>query len=580
MPDRDRLIAAIYDAAADPNAYERFVAALSEYLENTAVRAWKLRDLSEIDIGVIEADRGLALHFANMNERLAQASDRGAPGSLRERIAGRSGLALLIDRQGHVASLSPAARAMFQGDVPTAEALADLLHADDARRLRNAVTDHVVHQRSVAPGILRAEAFHLVQRTLRCEATGLEYLGIEALTVTWSPHLETLLETSFALTPAEMRVLRRLVVGENVKSMSRRFARSEGTVRNQIKSILAKTGAGGLANLNRIVALIAENVAGAPAPSALRTGASVKLDILTLPDGRALEVRQQGPADGHPVLFIHGMLFGSELPGPALDCLKRYGLRLIAPSRPNFGLSDPPPGPPEAEADRLVEDLVFVLDHYGLDRTVCLTNIVGAIYGYALAAAVPERISGLVHAAASIPVLKARQFVSMPPTQRLICFLMRFAPAFLPPLLQSGIAQLRASGAGPFLDTLYEEGTCDHAVTQRPDLSDLLKRSVHFATDRGYLPAYTDTAHVVRDWSGYAAKTCALGRPSIHVHGDLDPQYPLRDLAHFTGRFQNMQLRRVEGAGQLVLFDQPEPIIRAVAELAGQGAGAGENRAP
>jgi len=571
FPDRDRLIAAIYDAATDPNAYARFVEALSGYLENSAVKAWNIHDLSEIDIGVIEADRGLALHFANLNDKLAGAPDRVPPGSLRERIADRPGLAVLIDPQGKVASNSQTARATFDGAVPGTDDLAKRLYADDASRLREALTDHVIHKRYVAPRILRGDAFHLIARTLRCDADRDNFLCLETLAVDWSQDLEAILKASFGLTPAELRVVRMLVSGENVKAISVRFDRSEGTIRNQIKSILAKTGAGGIANLNRIVALISENVAGAPAPDTLRRGSFSELDILTLPDGRALEVRQQGPPDGQPVLFIHGMLFGSELPKSALDCLDRYRLRLIAPARPNFGMSDPSPGSPDGEPDRLVEDLVFVLDHYGLDRTVCLTNIAGAVYGYALASSVPERVSGLVNAASTVPVLKAKHFVSMPPTQRLIAFLMRFAPAYLPPLLQSGIAQVRASGELPFLGTLYAEGTRDHAVTQRSDLVDLMRRSVHFATDQGYLGAYTDTFQIVRDWSAYADRVSAAGIPSIHLHGLLDPQYLFDDVAEFIDRFESLQLRGVEGAGQLVLFDKPEPIIKAVAELARQG---------
>lgn len=567
FPDRDRLIAAIYEAAADPNAYGGFVEALAHYLENTAVKQWKIDDLSEVDIGVIEADRGLALHFSNLNNKLASAPDRVLPGSIRERTASRSGLALLIDATGKVVSVSQAARSLFGGAIRSASDLARLLHADDARHLHRALADHVRHKRSVKLRILRGGEFHLIVRTLRCDAEGKDFLCLESLTVDWCPDLEGVLVASFGLTPAELRVVRELVAGESVKGISRRFDRSEGTIRNQVKAILSKTGAGGIANLNRIVALIAENAAGAPALTARKTGTVTELDILTLPDGRALEVRLQGPPDGRPVLFIHGMLFGSELPETALDCLERYRLRLIAPARPNFGMSDPSPGSPDCEADRLVGDLVFILDHYGLERTVCLTNIAGAIYGYALAASCPERISGLVNAASTVPLLKAKQFVSMPPTQRLISFLMRFAPGYLTPLLQSGIAQVRASEELPFLSTLYAEGTCDHAVIRRPELTSLMERSVHFATDQGYLGAYTDTLHIVRDWSAYAERVSAAGIPSIHFHGHLDPQYMFDDAAEFTDRFQSLQLRGVDGAGQLVLFDKPEPIIKAVAEL-------------
>lgn len=565
--ERDRLIAAIYDAATDPGAYGTFVAALSGYLESTAVKAWKIRDLSEIDIGVIEADRGLAMHLANLDRKLAASVDRRPPGSLRERIAQGPGIALLVDLAGRVASFSPAARTLVEDGAQVADELATRLHAQDAGYLRKAMADHVLHRRDVALRILRGDAFHLAVRTVRCATDGQDFLCIETLDLGWSIELEAVLEASFRLTPAEMRVLRRLAAGDTARAISERFQRSEGTVRNQIKSILAKTDAAGIANLNRIVALIAQTIAGAPAVNRLRNGSPVDLEILTLPDGRALEVRQQGPSDGQPVLFIHGMLFGSELPRSALDCLEREGLRLIAPARPGFGMSDPSPGAPEDEPDRLVEDLGFVLDRYGVERTVVLTNIVGSIYGHALAAALPERVKGLVNAASCVPLMKARQFAYMPPTQRLIAFLMRFVPAYLPPLLQSGIAQIRSSGEMPFLATLYLPGTRDHAVANRPDTIELMARSVHFATDQGYIGAYTDTLHVLRDWSHYAKRVSALGIPSIHVHGTVDPQYSIDDVVRFANRFETSQVRSIDGSGQLVLFDRPEPIIRAVAEL-------------
>ncbi|WP_090030795.1 alpha/beta hydrolase [Lutimaribacter saemankumensis] len=564
---RDRLIAAIYEAASNPHAYWDFVRALSKYLELSAVKSWKIGDLSEIDIGVLEADRGLALHFENLNKKLESAPDRIIPGSLRERISQRPGIAVLIDEHGKVASSSQEARTALNGAALNPSQLSQMLHAEDAVSLRRALTEHVIHKRAVAPRILRGDGFHIIVRTLRRNFGNEDFLCLETLAVDWSSDVEAVLTSSFKLTTAELRVLKELVGGETVKCISRRYKRSEGTIRNQIKSLLAKTSAGNLANLNRIVALIADNIAGGPKPTSLLSGASTSLDIITLSDGRTLEVRLQGPPDGSPVLFIHGMLFGSELPKSTLECLEKYRLRLIAPARPNFGMSDPSPGLPDHEPDRFVDDLVSLLDHYGVDRTICLTNITGSVYGYALAAKAPSRVAGLVNAASIVPVLKAKQFVSMPPTQRLLSFLMRFMPALLPPLFQSGIAQIRASGEIPFFDTLYERGSCDHLITQRTDLSDLMKRSLHFATDQGYVGAFTDTFHIVRDWSSYANRVCTAGLPSIHVHGLMDPQYGFDDVAEFTKRFENIQLRGVENAGQLLLFQEPEPVFQAVAEL-------------
>ena len=79
LDDRDKLIASIYEAALDPNAYGTFVATLSEYLENTAVKHWKIADFSEIDVGVIETDRGLVHHFRSLQSKLELHPDRVAP---------------------------------------------------------------------------------------------------------------------------------------------------------------------------------------------------------------------------------------------------------------------------------------------------------------------------------------------------------------------------------------------------------------------------------------------------------------------------------------------------------------------
>jgi pimeloyl-ACP methyl ester carboxylesterase len=63
-------------------------------------------------------------------------------------------------------------------------------------------------------------------------------------------------------------------------------------------------------------------------------------DSLIMRGGRTLEVREYGDADGHPVLFFHGLI-GSHHQASYIDeQAKRLGLRIIAPNRPGVGRSD------------------------------------------------------------------------------------------------------------------------------------------------------------------------------------------------------------------------------------------------
>ena len=52
------------------------------------------------------------------------------------------------------------------------------------------------------------------------------------------------LQGLFDLTPAEARVARGIAANETVEAIAKAFGLSEGTVRNQLKAVFAKTGTG------------------------------------------------------------------------------------------------------------------------------------------------------------------------------------------------------------------------------------------------------------------------------------------------------------------------------------------------
>jgi pimeloyl-ACP methyl ester carboxylesterase len=89
------------------------------------------------------------------------------------------------------------------------------------------------------------------------------------------------------------------------------------------------------------------------------------VDHVLLPDGRRLDLRVSGPADGLPLVFHHGTP-GAATPIRALErAAHARGLRLVTTSRPGYGDSSPQPGRRVVD---VAADTATVLAAIGADR--------------------------------------------------------------------------------------------------------------------------------------------------------------------------------------------------------------------
>jgi pimeloyl-ACP methyl ester carboxylesterase len=88
-------------------------------------------------------------------------------------------------------------------------------------------------------------------------------------------------------------------------------------------------------------------------------------DHVRLPDGRRLDMRVSGPADGVPLVFHHGTP-GAATPVRALErAAHERGLRLVTTSRPGYGESSRQPGRVVVD---VVADTAAVLAAIGTER--------------------------------------------------------------------------------------------------------------------------------------------------------------------------------------------------------------------
>ena len=117
--------------------------------------------------------------------------------------------------------------------------------------------------------------------------------------------------------------------------------------------------------------------------------------------GLQFTVRVRGPRDGEPVLLLHGFPQHAGMWDRVAPVLHEAGLRTIAPDQRGYS---PGARPDEVAAYRISEgaaDAVAFLDAVGADSAHVVGHDFGALVGWRLAAAYPDRVRTLT--AVSVP---------------------------------------------------------------------------------------------------------------------------------------------------------------------------------
>ena len=110
----------------------------------------------------------------------------------------------------------------------------------------------------------------------------------------------------------------------------------------------------------------------------------------------ALSIHEAGPADGTPVLLLHGWPELALSWAVQIEALASAGYRVLAPDNRGFGASDAPEGVASYGIDRLIGDVTGLLDALCIDRAVIVGHDWGGIVMWHAACLVPERLLAAV----------------------------------------------------------------------------------------------------------------------------------------------------------------------------------------
>lgn len=117
--------------------------------------------------------------------------------------------------------------------------------------------------------------------------------------------------------------------------------------------------------------------------------------------GWTFDVVDSGPADGPPVILLHGFPANPRSWERVTPALVDAGHRVLVPAQRGYSPGARPSRRRDYRLGELVDDVVALADQAGLDRLAVAGHDWGAVVAWILAARYPQRISAL--AALSVP---------------------------------------------------------------------------------------------------------------------------------------------------------------------------------
>lgn len=567
------LVESIYRIALEPHTYDSFMGRWDAFVQDRL----SALDLLRSEAGTMETSE-IATHFEIAERLLEQTRTVGeaqAPAPETKTASGPDPQ-FLIDSSGVVVWSNAAAARTFQLKRTTRFddlGLPDRYHTALAQRIAALGTEAehgdpplIFQMPAVAAsdGLVVGDMVHLQAQRLH-EKLGSDLLLVGPLVAHWPPSMPGLLMKTYGLSQSECEICELLSRAHRPKDVASYRKSSIATVRTQIKSLLVKTGCGSQTELVRLLHLlmrVAENHGPSRPAAPISQG---KMTTILLDSGILMPVEVHGPANGKPVIFLHGMLDGASLTLQLREALALRGFRFICPTRPWFGNAEPDYGPMDTAPARIGTDLREMCEKLGIRNAIVLGHMAGSVYAFASAAKAPEHIDAIVSVSGGVPIVSRSQFADMSHRQRIVAYTARYTPSLLPFVVRAGINQINSGGTERFMQSLYADAPIDMQVLADPEVSRIVLEGYKFATRQGHSAFEIDSYQVVRDWSHLVAGSDV---PVKLIHGAHDPVVSaksVRDFARHLGNRASLEI--FEDAGQLLLHQFPERVLDALAEV-------------
>lgn len=280
--------------------------------------------------------------------------------------------------------------------------------------------------------------------------------------------------------------------------------------------------------------------------------------IFRLPDGRALGFAEYGDPDGLPVMAFHGMP-GSRFMFRTVDSPARdLGLRIVAPDRPGFGLSD---FQPRRTLAAWAEDIRALADSLDLDRFAVAGISGGGPYVAVCAALLPDRVSAAALISPVGPVCPPEGPDRLPPAQHVAFRLLpQFTPAMWLAFFGGRLGFLHAPDA-MYRAIMKRAGPADEHVLLRPEIRKNVLDAVVEGLRQGARGVVQEVALFGKPWN---IPFRQIEAPAMLWQGLADNNVPVVASLRLAQLIPNCELTRIEGSGHYWIFDHVEEVLTAI----------------
>lgn len=536
--ERSRLIAAIYAVAHDP------------------ARLLLLRPSLGLlaDKGVLDdPSADLAFHFEQADRLLAESGAAGAD-------AKQDAAAKDIHLDGRLALQVPSSALP---DVRVGEFLpTDIWQADRAgqdRELVKAVSAGLQDQAIVSlllDGDEQRPIPHLVLPTHGRPGT----VTLRSIPLRWERDSAALFAEDFALTGAEQAILREVLERGSLRLLAEERGTSLGTVRNQLKRLLAKLSLGSQGELIALYGGYRE--VHKVRPDGLPKDVQEASQARFLLGGIDVRVEFYGPATGRPVLYFHPLFGGPFLPSETVEAFAAAGLRIIAPWRPYCGRAAD-----EGSGLLMARDFARrcgqLLDILGVKDVPALAASGGTAFALAFAQAHPDLCRSVTIAGPAIPIATDEELSQLGFGHRLPLQLARRLPAAMRLYVQAVVAKIRKGLDANYLDTFFRDAPPDREFAAQARNREFLRNAMLEIFAHGFQAATEELELYARDWSELAE---AIAAPVTILRGAED-RLAIKSLVEsFAARHGFTVEAAVSDAASFLLFQRSEKVA---AKLAG-----------
>ncbi len=273
------------------------------------------------------------------------------------------------------------------------------------------------------------------------------------------------------------------------------------------------------------------------------------MSVLTLTAG-PIHYEEAGPADGRPIVFVHGYSMGSSLWRGLTERLATRGFRCFAPTWPLGAHPEPMRKGAELTMESIAAMVGELLESLSLEDVVLVGNDTGGAVAQIAATTAPERLGALV-------LTSCDAFEHFPPPiLKPFIAAAKMGPAFDAAIqpLRTGVGRKRAFGALAYadIDDLVAEWL-QPALTDRRVRADL----------RRFTASLNQQSTVVA-----ATRLPQFSKPALIAWSADDAFFPIEDGQRLAEVLPDSRLEVIERARTFSMLDQPARLAVLIADFA------------